>query len=50
MNMKTRWAVCCSIAAAWIGGAGAPAQDIPQDYQEVLTILGKKGVYPDHVL
>lgn len=42
-----------SFIGAVISGSGAespPAQDIPKDYSEVLTILGKKGDYKDQVL
>lgn len=38
------------MALALMGGKAVAAENTPQDYQEVLTILGKKGDYKDHVL
>lgn len=50
MKQKLPPAILC---AALVGSFYVPntsAQDVPQDYQEVLTMLGKKGDYKEHVL
>jgi hypothetical protein len=41
--------LCMSIALALAGGS-ASAQDMPADYQQVLTTLGKQGDFKDNVL
>ncbi len=38
------------LVASILAGAMARAQEMPKDYQEVLTILGKTGDYKDNVL
>src|SRR6266404_4921740 len=48
-KMCTVAAWAAAIALAQIG-ALATAQEIPKEYQEVLTILGRKGDYTDDVL
>lgn len=42
--------LCSSLVVALFDISNTSAQDVPQDYKEVLTVLGKKGDYKDHVL
>ncbi len=44
------WIIVGGVALAAAAAEPGPEQNTPQDYQEVLTILGKKGDYKDHVL
>jgi hypothetical protein len=50
MKHKLPLAILCSTFLTSAGIAIVSAQDLPQDYQEVLTILGKKGDYKERVL
>src|SRR5712675_487402 len=50
MKYKLPLAILCSSLFASVYISGASAQDVPQDYQEVLALLGKKGDYKDKVL
>ncbi len=50
MKMNIPGMVACATAVIVGGMPAAKAADTPQDYQQVLTILGKKGDYKDHVL
>jgi hypothetical protein len=50
MKTKLQIAVLCSAIFVPAVLPNASAQDIPQDYQQVLSILGKKGDYKDRVL
>jgi hypothetical protein len=42
--------IACAGLLLLVSGAGARAQDIPADYQQVLTTLGKQGDFKDNVL
>ena len=42
--------VCLVIASILLAGGGAGAQDIPAEYQPVLSALGKTGDFKDNVL
>jgi len=46
---KTPLAILCLNLVFPFQRSDASAQDVPQDYQEVLTLLGKKGDYKDKV-
>jgi hypothetical protein len=50
MKHKFPVAILCSAFCTIAGIANVSAQDLPQDYQEVLTTLGKKGDYKERVL
>jgi hypothetical protein len=47
----SRWATLgVAIAGAWISTVGIHAQDMPAEYQQVLSALGKQGDYKANVL
>src|SRR3954465_11648419 len=48
MRMKLILAICAAISLA--GVSVAQAQDMPAEYQQVLTALGKQGDFKDKVL
>jgi hypothetical protein len=50
MKHKLPLAILCSSLLSPAYLSNTSAQDVPQDYQEVLTLLGKKGDYKDKVL
>jgi uncharacterized protein DUF1259 len=50
MKNKLAVAILGSSLLAAFSISNASAQDVPQDYQEVLALLGKKGDYKDKVL
>src|SRR5215467_10555393 len=50
MKNKIPFAILCGAIFTTAGSGNTLAQDLPQDYQEVLTILGKKGDYKEKVL
>jgi hypothetical protein len=50
MKHKIQSAMACGGALVLTVGGPVLAQNMPQDYQEVLSLLGKKGDYKDHVL
>jgi hypothetical protein len=50
MRSKVLLAFVGSVILAGASGASAMAQELPDDYQEVLTVLGKKGDYKEKVL
>ena len=50
MKNKVYVSVSCGMMCAALGIGSALSQDMPQDYQEVLSMLGKKGDYKDRVL
>jgi hypothetical protein len=50
MKHKLPLTILCSTLLSSFYVSDTSAQDVPQDYQEVLTLLGKKGDYKDKVL
>jgi hypothetical protein len=50
MKHKVLSVMACGAVLVLTGGRPALAENTPQDYQEVLSLLGKKGDYKDHVL
>src|SRR5437763_797489 len=50
MKKRVLLAIVCGVASALVSGRAALAQELPREYQEVLTFLGKKGDYKEQVL
>src|SRR5258708_34872253 len=51
MKRKLMFAIVPGLALMLVGlGSLAMAQEVPQEYQKILTTLGKKGDFKDHVL
>src|SRR5215471_4923085 len=51
MKRMTSFAKSCGLAFAFAGlSINVIGQEMPKDYQEVLTTLGKKGDFKEHVL
>jgi hypothetical protein len=48
MNLK--FIIACAIVTSLALGSPAAAQEMPSEYQQVLTALGKQGDYKDNVL
>jgi Domain of Unknown Function (DUF1259) len=48
--MKNVWLVALALLSIMSGGRPALAQEIPAEYQQVLTTLGKQGDFKDQVL
>src|SRR5689334_11825056 len=50
MSSRQTIRLTLGFAAALLAGRAAPAQDVPPEYNAVLTALGKKGDFKDGVL
>lgn len=50
MKFGSSVAMRMAAAAVWLSAASAAAQDVPADYAQVLTTLGKSGDFKDGVL
>jgi Domain of Unknown Function (DUF1259) len=47
---RSQWTLGMAVACVWLSTAGIHAQDVPAEYQQVLSALGKQGDYKANVL